>query len=149
MGFHIQEYLHNLRPQFKECQNWWLAFRFLLLNMYIYFILIFCLFCSQLAVLFTHFSARCKILFWVDTPCKSLCRSISNWHSGHNLNMGEQLYKIHCLLLCANLILLALSLNWLPPWIFFVYFLICHVMTWVKSKAICIVLYCIGSLHAS
>ena len=28
-----------------------------------YSILIFCLFCSQLTVLFTHFSTRCKILF--------------------------------------------------------------------------------------
>ena len=105
-----------------------------------FFILIFCLFCSQLTVLFTHFSARCKILFWVDTPWKSLCQSISTWYTGHNLNMGEQLYTIHCLLLYANLILLALSLNWLPPWIFFVYFLICHVMTWVKIKRF--VLYC-------
>ena len=40
-------------------------------------------------------------------------------------------------LTCANLLLFAISLNGLPPWIFFVYFLICHVMTWVKNKAIC------------
>ena len=109
--------------------------------MYMFFILIFCLFCSQLTVLFTHFSARCKILFWVDTPWKSLCRSISTWYTGHNLNMGEQLYTILCLLLCAiSYFLLYLLTVYRPEYSLYIS---SYVMLWPEWKIKRFVLYCI------
>ena len=38
---------------------------------------------------FIIFTARCKILFQVNTPWKILCQRISTWYTGHNLNMGN------------------------------------------------------------
>ena len=107
---------------------------------HVHVFLIFCLFCSQLTVLFTHFSARCKILFWVDTPWKSLCRSISTWYTGHNLNMGEQLYTILCLLLCAiSYFLLYLLTVHRPEYSLYIS---SYVMLWPEWKIKRFVLYC-------
>ena len=89
--------------------------------------------------LFTHFSARCKILFWVDTPWKSLCRSISTWYTGHNLNIWEQLYTILCLLLCAiSYFLLYLLTDYHPEYSLYIPHMSCYDLS--ENKAICIVL---------
>ena len=89
---------------------------------------------------FIIFSARCKILFRVDTPWKSLCGSISTWYTEHNLYMGNSYIQyIASNFVQISYFLLYLLTDYRPEYIF-VYFLISHVMSWVKNEAIFLLL---------
>ena len=84
---------------------------------------------------FHHFSARCKILFRVDTPWKSLCRSISTWYTGHNPNMGNNYIQyIASYFMQISYFLLYLLTDYSPKYSLYVS---SYVMLWVKNIAIC------------